>query len=151
MYRYILCSCMNMIRTLACSPAEYEVYINAVNSCVVYISFSFSLSHFIFNNSNSIQVPLIAFRLLYSKVAIIQPSGSSAHLYSLQALLLSPSGVSYCYQAFRLLYYKDIQLSSCSNTVQNRGLSYKKSSPFQKQDDSVRVEKSFCMIELSFV
>ena len=39
--------------------------------------------------------------------------------YSLQARLVSPSGVSYRYKAFRLLYYKEIQLSSCSNTVRN--------------------------------
>ena len=108
MYRYVLCSCMNMIRTLACSPAEYEVYINAVNSCVVYISFSLSLSPFSFNNSNSLQAPLlipIAFRLLYcSHIAF-------RHIYHLQAHL-STFRFIYCLQARPILQAQRISYLS---------------------------------------
>ena len=64
---------------------------------------------------------LIAFRLvsyrLQASLIVKKPSGFCIILNSLRARLLSPSGVSYRYNAFRLLYYKEIQLSSCSNTV----------------------------------
>ena len=42
MYMYVcyLFVCMNMIRTLAYSHAEYEVYITALNSRVLYIDVS---------------------------------------------------------------------------------------------------------------
>ena len=85
---YVPGSCMYTTRTLACSPAEYEVYINAGNSCVVYISFSFSLSALNYHNS-------IAFRLLYQHYIAFR-----LH--------------SYDYTAFRLLYSKETAISTYS-------------------------------------
>ena len=47
----VISLCIDLIRTLACSHAEYEVYITARISWIIYIDFQFSLILLIFTNS----------------------------------------------------------------------------------------------------
>ncbi|KAF0154742.1 MAG: hypothetical protein FD188_3230 [Ignavibacteria bacterium] len=131
----VISLCINLIRTLAYSQAEYEVYIIAMNSRVVYIvvfvclflylSLLFSIAFRLL--SYRLQASLIAFRLvsISLQARLVSPSGSSPiafrlFCYCLQAYLSSFRLISYRYKAFRLLYYKGIQLSSCSTTVRNK-------------------------------
>ena len=62
-YVYVLCSCdfsmFYIVRTFTYSQAKCEVYINEKSSRVVYVGFNFVSFPFIFNNSNSLQAPLL--------------------------------------------------------------------------------------------
>ena len=116
----VISLCINPIRTLAYSHAEYEVYIIARNSRVIYIVVFVCLFLHL-SLLFSIAFRLLSYRL---QARLLSPSGSSPiafrlFCYCLQAHLSSFRLISYRYKAFMLLYCKRIQLSSCSNTVRN--------------------------------
>ena len=118
---------INRIRTLACSHAEYDVYITARNSRVVYIVVIFlflsdfsllilkAFRLFYLLSLDSLQAPLsLRLQTLISQLRT-KPSGS----FIAQALHCSAFRLISC-TAFRLRCCKRIQLFSCSNTVRNR-------------------------------